>query len=521
MPLDDIVRRNGLRYPARDGFVFEGRRRAWRDVDARVDRVAAALTDAVPSIGGRVAILLPNCPEFLELYFGCARSGTIAVPLNYRLTVDDMAGILAHVEPSVFVVGVEYLESAAAVTARLADPPALWVVGGTQDDLTPAKALAYERQLDATPEGPVTSPASDDDVAAIFYTSGTTGLPKGAMVTHDNLMMNGYNQIVADRAVPSDVNLVATPVYHMGAVFMAVTYMMLGATQVILPRFTPRGWLETLASSRATVSLLVPTMINGVLAEPSLDDADLSRLRLIFYGGGPMPAALLTRAIDRLACSFTQGYGLTETLEATFLTADDHRLDAGEATTRRLSSAGREALGADIRIVDDSGQALPAGEIGEILVRSRSVVPGYWRNPEETARVIRDGWFHTGDLGYLDEGRYLFVVDRKKDMVVSGGVNIYTKEVESALYRHPAVLEAAVIGMPDDEWGELVTAVVALREGATVTADELIAHCGASLAGFKKPRRVEFVDELPKNPSGKILKRVLRARLAPATEPDR
>jgi long-chain acyl-CoA synthetase len=257
-------------------------------------------------------------------------------------------------------------------------------------------------------------------------------------------------------------------------------------------------------------------MINAVLNEPRVSEFDVSSLRLIFYGGGPMPPAVLERALEAFHCDFTQGYGLTETLEATFLVAEDHRVNGNDAKRRRLASAGREAVGADVRIVGDDGSDLPSGEIGEVLIRSRSVISGYWNNPEETAAAIRDGWFCTGDLGYLDEERYLFIVDRKKDMVISGGVNIYTKEVETVLYRHPAVREAAVFGLPDDEWGEIVTAAVSLRAGQAVGENELIDFCKGCLASFKKPKRVVFLDELPKNPSGKILKRELRRQLVGA-----
>ena len=371
--------------------------------------------------------------------------------------------------------------------------------------------ITYEQALSSAPKRAPPHQGTDRDTFAIFYTSGTTGLPKGAMVSHLNLEMNGYNQLIADASRPDDVNLVATPVYHMGAVFMAVTYMMLGCTQVILPQFSPAAWLATLERTRATVSLLIPTMINAILGAPEFARHDLSSLRLIFYGGGPMPRAVLERAMCSLRCSFTQGYGLTETLEATFLTAADHVLDGTPAQRRRLESAGREAIGAEIRIVDDAGDDLPLGEIGEILVRSRSVIEGYWRQPEAGAEVIRNGWFHTGDLGYLDAERYLFVVDRKKDMIVTGGVNVYTKEVETVLYQHSAVREAAVYGVPDDNWGERVTAAISLREGATVSASELIGFCREHLAGFKLPKHIVFLDELPKNPSGKILKRELRA----------
>jgi long-chain acyl-CoA synthetase len=225
-----------------------------------------------------------------------------------------------------------------------------------------------------------------------------------------------------------------------------------------------------------------------------------------------MPLTVLRRAIERIGCGFTQGYGLTETIEATFLTARDHVLDGDPDRERRLGSAGREAVNAEVRVVGDDGSELPPGEIGEVLVRSRSVIREYWRAPEETRRAIRDGWFHSGDVGYRDDGGYLFVVDRKKDVIISGGENVYPKDVEEALYAHTAVLEAAVIGVPDENWGEAVTAVVALREGADASEGELIEHCRGRLAGYKRPRTVRFVDALPRNPSGKILKRELRAR---------
>jgi acyl-CoA synthetase (AMP-forming)/AMP-acid ligase II len=483
-----------------------GRSLDWQALDERVDRVAHALKKAGLKPGARVAILLSNCLEYFEIYFGITRAGMIAVPVNYRLTPREMAQIIGTATPDLFVVGANFSEAAAELESLLPELTHRWIVGAG----TLPNALCYEGQLagaQVTGEEPA---GGENDTFAIFFTSGTTGLPKGAMVSHLNLEANGYNQIIADASVADDVNLVATPLYHMGALFMSVTYMMLGCTQVILEKFDPADWLDLVAKESVTVSLLVPTMINAIVNAPRFEQADVSSLRQIFYGGGPMPPAVLERALEMLPCGFTQGYGLTETLEATFLVAKDHVPDGTDAQRRRLKSAGREAVGAEIRIVGTEGGDLAANEVGEILVRSRSVISGYWQNTKATQEAIRDGWFHTGDLGYLDDQRYLYVVDRLKDMVVSGGMNIYTKEVDDILYDHPDVLEAAVYGLPNEKWGEQVTAAVVLRPGGVATSEDLAAHCNKHLAGYKRPRAFYFLDSLPKNPSGKILKRDLR-----------
>lgn len=505
MNLGEIVRRNAVRFPHKPALVAGAVSRSWAELDERVNRLCHALIQQGIEKGDRVALLLPNCPEFFELYFGLGRAGAVAVPLNYRLTPREMVQLLRHAQPSLWIAHAQYLDQVTAVQQELPELTRLVVLGGTHSG-----AETYESLIESGSPAPFAPRAGGSDPFALFYTSGTTGLPKGAVVSHGNLEANCWNQFLADQSRQDDINLVATPVYHMGAVFMAMTYLMLGCTQVILKQFEAGAWLQTLEEQRATVSLLIPTMLNSILNHPDFERRDRSSLRLIFYGGGPMPLAVLERALRSLGCGFTQGYGLTETLEATFLVAADHVIDGTEAQRRRLASAGREALGAEVRIVDDTGRDLPPGEVGEVLIRSRSVIQGYWNDPAATAEAIRDGWFHTGDMGYLDEDRYLFIVDRKKDVIVSGGVNIYSKEVEEVLYAHPAILEAAVIGLPDEHWGEVVTAIVALRPGESAGAGEIIEYCRSQLAGFKKPREVFFVDALPKNPSGKILKRELR-----------
>lgn len=507
MSLGDIPRRGARRYPGKTALVFGDVRLSWAEVNARVNRLVHVLAERGVRKGDRVAILAQGDHRYLETYWALAKLGAIAVPLNYRLVELELAALLEHSEPTGIIAGAGYVETAVRLRERI--DSLRWVVALEGDR---PGADAYEALLaSGSPDEPA-SVAEADDAFAIMYTSGTTGLPKGALVSHGNLESNVYNQAIADKADPDDVNLTATPLYHMGGLFMSTTYTSLGCMNVILESFSPEEVLRTIERERATVCLLVPTMLNMVLNDPAMGAHDVGSLRLVFYGGSTMPVALLRRAITDLGCSFTQGYGLTETIEATFLTASDHVLDGDPEREHRLSSAGREAVGAEVRIVDERYRELPAGEIGEVQIRSPSVIREYWRDPEETRNAIRDGWFCTGDVGYRDDGGYLFIVDRIKDVIISGGTNVYPREVEEVLYGHPGVLEAAVVGLPDEKWGEAVNAVVVIREGHDVGEHELIEYCDGHMAGYKKPKAVKFVDALPRNPSGKILKRELRER---------
>jgi long-chain acyl-CoA synthetase len=506
--LGDIPRRNARRFPRREGLVFGAVRRTWSEVNERVNRLANALIATGPRQGDRVAILAQNDHRYLETYWALAKAGVIAVPLNFRLVERELVQLLNHSDASGLIFGPGYEDVSAKVAAEV--PSLRWKASfGERLDF----ARDYEELVASGSADEPAVDVGDDDPFAIMYTSGTTGLPKGAVVTHANLENNVYNQAIADKADSDDINLTATPLYHMGALFMATTYTYLGCTNIILKSFDPAEVQRSIERERVTVCLLIPTMLNMMLNDVEFGRHDLSSLRLIFYGGSIMPVPVLRRAMEAVGCSFTQGYGLTETIEATFLTMADHVL-GDPAHERRLASAGREAPNAEVRVVDDAGRDVPAGEVGEVLVRSRSVIPEYWRAPEETAATIRDGWFHTEDVGHRDDDGYLFIVDRKKDVIISGGTNIYPKEIEEVLYGHPAVVDAAVIGVPDEMWGESVKALVVKREGRDVTADELIELCRDNLAGYKKPRIVEFVDALPRNPSGKILKRELRAQHA-------
>jgi long-chain acyl-CoA synthetase len=347
---------------------------------------------------------------------------------------------------------------------------------------------------------------------AIFLTSGTTGLPKGAMRTHGQNLINALTGVVELKLECDDRALLLFPFYHV-TFEDQVRHFLMGNTVCIRRegRFDPKEVLEILERERITICQFVPTMISAMLQEKTIESYDLTHLRLIPYAASPMPVELLRRAMQRFKRPFIHFYGQTETGPmTTVLKPEDHVLEGSESQVARLASAGRAALDFEVRIVDTDGRDVAVGEVGEIIVRSEAMTIGYWNLPEETARTIRDGWLHTGDFGRFDDERYVFIVDRKNDMIISGGKNIYPREIEEIIYSHEAVLEAAVVGVRDDYWGESVKALVVLKEGMNATEDEIINLCKENLANYKKPKSVEFRRELPKNPTGKILKRVIR-----------
>ncbi|MEZ5226747.1 MAG: AMP-binding protein [Acidimicrobiales bacterium] len=360
-------------------------------------------------------------------------------------------------------------------------------------------------------------PAVDsEDVAAIFYTGGTTGLPKGAMLTHRNLTANALAMIAHARLTPADRYLHAGPQFHLadGALAYALTWM--GGTHVFVPAFEPSAVVDALAGEACTVTLLVPTMISMVLAGGKLDDVDLPALRLLLYGASPMPTAVQAKAASDFGCGMAQAYGMTEASPlVTWLDEETHaRGGAGEEPfATRLRSAGNPVVGVRVEVRRDDGTLVDQGEAGEIYIQGPNIMRGYWNRPEETAHALVDGWYRSGDVAYVDDAGYLFVVDRAKDMIISGGENVYTSEVENAVYAHPAVAEAAVFGIPHDDWGETVHVEVVVKPGSTLTEDELVEACRQRIAGYKLPRSVAIrpADQpLPKSGAGKILKRELR-----------
>jgi len=456
------------------------------ELDKRVRGIAAALSADGFTAGDRLALLLPNSPEYIELVYACAWLGVIAVPINTRLSVAEIDRILADANPHGLV--------------RHSSLP------------TPTVRISSQRVLDQDPleiknDCPPDVVYDPEAILALIYTSGTTGRPKGVMVTHANILADIHHFNYWMRYTRAAMFLHAAPLFHIAdfpALFAAPAF---GACQIAIPKFSPESFCETVQRERVSHTVLVPTMINLLVQFPDVEKYDLSCLEVLAYGGSPMAPELIERTMELLPrVKLVQVYGLSETGFLTGLPNRDHSPD------HRLS-CGVPCPGIDLQVTDESGNPVAAGTAGELVARGSNVMRGYWNNSEETARAFRNDSFRTGDIGYQDAEGFFYILDRLKDMIVTGGENVYSGEVEAIIYAHPAVREAAVFGIPDPKWGELVMASVVLRPGMSLTVEELIAYCRQSLATYKVPRRVEFREtDLPKSGSGKVLKKTLRER---------
>jgi acyl-CoA synthetase (AMP-forming)/AMP-acid ligase II len=482
-------------------------RRSWREVQARVARLAGALRSHGLEPGDRVAILMLNNHRYLELYYAVPWAGGVVMPLNIRLSPLEVLAQVTDGEPKFVVVDDTFVRVTANLGNQMASVAAVIHVG---DGAAPDGTISYESLI---AEGPAVDDvnSSGDEVYGLFYTGGTTAAAKGVMLTHTNIIVNAYNVALGVAYGPRDIYLHAAPMFHLADCANTFAVTMTAATHAFIQSFDPDKWTAAVESHRVTTGLLVPTMINAVVNWPRLGERNLSTLRHILYGAAPISKTLLAQARKKLPCEFQQGYGMTELSPViTLLPPDDHDLDG--PTSHRIKAAGIPVANADVVVMDEHDRPVPHGTIGEICARGPLVMKGYWRKPEETARAIRHGYMHTGDLGYMDEDGYVYLVDRAKDMIVSGGENVYSVEVEAALYAHPAVLEAAVFGIPDEKLGEQVHAAVVLKQGQSAPVEELVAHCRKAIAPYKCPKMVTIhAAPLPKSGAGKILKRELRA----------
>ena len=476
-----------------------GRRYTFTELNARVNRLCRALLELGVNKGDRVAVLATDLPEYLEVA-SAAKAGFVYVPLNWRLKPEELVYIINNSGAVAVFVEAQFADSLRAVREQ---------IPGVRDficlDASPADMRHYETWIQAYPPQDPEVDVDEDDLLGIVYTSGTTGRPKGVIKKHrDTLrfcrLINWPGQLTSDSKC-----LGMWPFFHVALLHANFSFLMFGATQYLLRKFDAEAVLRLVNDAGITHLAGAPTMLVRITDHPDRAKYDMTSLHSIAYGGSPMPLEGLKRGIEAFGPVFHQGFGMTEG------TGPDHlRAVTAPGMEKLLLSVGKALPGCELRLVDDDGTDVAPGEPGEIVFRSEAIIAGYWQNPAATAELIRDGWLHTGDIGREDAEGYIYIVDRKKDLIISGGENIASKDVEDVLYTHPAVAECAVIGVPSAEWGEGVRAVVTLRTGMSVTAAELIELCTEKLGRFKRPRSVEFRDVLPKNPVGKILKREIR-----------
>jgi long-chain acyl-CoA synthetase len=462
----------------------------YRDLDESSARVAGLLAGRGVRPGQPIAVMLPNVPEYAVVYYGVLRAGGVVVPMNPLLKAREIA---YHLGDSGAPVILAWHTTAGEVTA---------VATPTAAEAVIVEPAAFADLLAETAPAREVVDRAAHDTAVLLYTSGTTGRPKGAELTHGNLATNvEITRSDLLEVGPDDVIFGGLPLFHsFGQTCTLIVAVSMGASLSLLPRFDPKQALEMLAHHRATVFVGVPTMYSALLAVPDRDGYDLSALRVCMSGGAAMPVEVLRQFEKAFGCTVLEGYGLSETSPVASFN-HPHR-------ERKTGSIGTPIRGVEMRVVDDARAEVPQGEVGEIAIRGHNIMKGYWNKPEATAEVITaDGWFHTGDLGRVDEDGYYFIVDRKKDLIIRGGYNVYPREIEEVLFEHPAVAEAAVIGVPHPQLGEEVAAAVALKPGATITTDELRSFVKDQVAAYKYPRHVWFVTTLPKGPTGKVLKR--------------
>lgn len=507
MQITSVLRRAAQVSPEAVATIYKDRQQTWPELLERVRKLAGALQGLGMGPGDRVALLSLNSDRFIEYFFASVWGGGAMMPMNIRWAPAECAYALNDAGAEILIVDDAF---AKAVPAIRAEVPGLTTVIFAGDGECPEGMESYEAILAAA--DPVEDAGrSGDDLAGIFYTGGTTGFPKGVMLSHTNFYVGGISNAQELEVRDGTVYLHAAPMFHIADLlwFLAITFV--SGTHVSIPMFTPEATLEAIEAHRPTHVLLVPVMLQMVMASPKLTDTDISSLEMIAYGASPITEAALKRAFEVFPnARFLQAFGQTELAPvATVLGPDYHVLDGPKAG--RLRSCGRATRVVEIRIVDEDGREVPRGEVGEIVVKGPVAMLGYWQKPDVTAKTLRDGWVHTGDAGYMDGEGFIFLMDRLKDMIVSGGENVYSAEVENALGQHPAVATSAVIGVPSEEWGEAVHAIVILKEGAEASEEDLKAHCHEVIANYKCPRSIEFRTEpFPLSGANKVLKTELR-----------
>ena len=505
--LATMLRESAVGHPNKPVALFDGGRLSYGELDALSDRFAVGLRASGLAIGDRVGIQLPNIPQFLIAYFGVLKAGCIAVPLNVLLKAPELAYCLGDAQARTLVTWAGIADEAIKGAGDAA-VPTVYIVNTPGVPKSPA-GRQFEELLAREPTVPPMAQTDPGDTAVIVYTSGTTGTPKGAELTHFQLFMNADTPGRVFGIRDDDIVMVALPLFHVfGLSSQLNVCVRFGATMSLVARFDPAKALEVIQRDGVTIFEGVPTMYIAVLHHPNVEAYDVSTLRIGISGGAPLPAEVLDAFEERFGIVILEGYGLTETASTTTFNVS--------VDERKIYSVGKPIWGVEVEIWDDANRPLPPGSenVGEIVIRGVNTMRGYFRKPEETAEAFTDGWFHSGDLGYCDEDGFYFIVDRKKDLIIRSGYNVYPREVEEVLYTHPAVATTAVIGVPDDRVGEEIKAFVQLKTGATATEDEIIDYVKERIAAYKYPRIVEFSDDLPIGPTGKVLKKELKTLVA-------
>ena len=497
--------------PDREAIIFEGNRWSFSDLADRSNRLANALAGMGVGQGDKVGMLQVNCNECIEVYFATAKLGATYVPLNFRARAEELEFMINFSEASALFLGQRYVKMVNSMREQIPGMKNFVSVEGPAEGM-----LDYESVIaEADPEEVFTD-IDDNDTSILMFTAGTTGQPKGVMLTHDNLATYVLNNVSPADPDIEEKNILTVPLYHIAGMQAVLAAVYGGRTLVVQRQFDPSDWMTLVETESVTRAMMVPTMLKQLMEHEEFPKRNLSSLQVITYGAAPMPVEVITKAIEVFpGTRFINAFGQTESASTiTMLTPEDHVIEGtpGERAIKlkRLGSIGRALGDTEVKIFDEDGSEQPVDEVGEIVARGPRVMKGYWKAEEATNSTIRNGWLYTGDIGYMDEAGYIFLSGRAKDIIIRAGENISPEQVEATLHSHPAIDEAAVIGVPDPQWGEKVRAIVALKAGAQATEADIIEHCRGQLASFKKPESVIFVDSLPRNPLGKVLKRVLR-----------
>ena len=507
--LASVLTESAAAKPGKTAVMLDGFKLSYAELDALSNQIAQGLVDSGLKPHDKVGLMVPNVPQFLIAYYGILKAGGVVVPMNVLLKAPEIAFYLGDSDAGRLIVWADFASEALKGVAQMDRPVDVYAVAAVMGSPVPEGTKPVETLLQG--DGHFDKvPTSTEDTAVILYTSGTTGRPKGAELTHFNLWMNAHQATHLFTYTDDDVVITMLPLFHsFGQSSIMNSSIHSGATMTLVPRFDVKHVLEVIQRDRVTIFPGVPTMFFAVLHEPTAKDYDLSTLRTCISGGAAIPGEVIQAWEQRYPNAvILEGYGLSETSPTVTFNRN--------VDERKVMSIGKRIWGVEMKVFDENDKELPTGpdNVGEIVVRGHNVMKGYYKQPEATAEAFKGGWFHTGDMGYQDEDGFFFIVDRKKELIIRGGFNVYPREIEEVIYSHPAVAEAAVIGVPDDRLGEEVKAVVALKPGASATADELIAYTKERVAAYKYPRTVEFVDVLPKGATGKILKKELKAQLA-------